>query len=75
MFNLSETPVNQYCNDIDGTQLFEGDLVIAIDVEDLENGPKRGQLLKVTSCSDPVSNFIEFEGYAFYGHRVLKVIQ
>lgn len=65
---------NLFSNDVDGNQLSVGDLVVVLDVDDLEGTfPQRGQLLRVTKCDDPESNYVEFGDYAFYGHRVLKI--
>ncbi len=71
---------NGVANDVDGTPLKSGDIVVAIDVDDLEGKhPVRGELLKVGEVKDVASNYIEFIGntdndaYAFYGHRVLKI--
>lgn len=75
---------NLLCNDVDGTILKVGDMVVVLDVQDLENTPpQRGQRLMVTNCIDAESNYIEFidllssdmsPKYSFYGHRVLKLI-
>jgi hypothetical protein len=71
---------NGVANDVDGTPLKSGDIVVAIDVDDLEGKhPVRGELLKVGEVKDVASNYIEFRGntdndvYGFYGHRVLKI--
>lgn len=64
-----------FCNDLDGNILEVGDKVIVLNIADLEGEtPQRGELLKVTKCIDAESNYIEFGEYAFYGHRVLKVV-
>lgn len=68
------TMKNLIFNDVDGNELSAGNLVVALDVDDLENGPKRGELLRVTKCDELESNYILFsDNYGFYGHRVLKI--
>lgn len=65
---------NLIFNDVDGNLLSVGDLVVALDVDDLEIPLKRGTLLMVEKCDDLESNYILFSNeYGFYGHRVLKV--
>jgi hypothetical protein len=54
-----------------------GDSVVVVDNTELEGYiPKVGELLTVSKIVDSVSNFIEFENglYAFYGHRVIKIV-
>jgi hypothetical protein len=70
---------NHFCNDVDGTILEIGDMVVVLDAEDLEGDiPKRGQKLMVVKLADAESNYVEFVGdlhdrYGFYAHRVLKL--
>jgi len=76
--------VNTECHDVDGNILKRGDIVVALDVEDLENPDvERGQLMMVTEVIDSESNFVEFikftteipiPKFSFFGHRVLKTI-
>lgn len=69
-----------FCNDVDDNTLNVGDLVVALEVEDLEgDSPVRGQRLIVDKLVDAESNYVEFKGvlnekYGFYAHRVLKLI-
>lgn len=70
---------NVDCNDVNGKVLNVKDVVCVIDIEDLEGDtPYKGEVLVVTECVDPESNYIAFRGndrkvYIFYGHRVRKV--
>jgi uncharacterized Zn ribbon protein len=75
---ISDETSNKHCNDVDGNILQNGDDVVVLDCEDLEDCDLvRGDIVKVTSVYDTTTNYVNFiKGhmeYGFYGHRVLKL--
>jgi hypothetical protein len=75
-----QAPIVQKFDDKHGNELFVGNTVTIVDIEDLEEiDLALGDILHVTRLIDVEPNFIEFKSqkngslYSFYGHRVVKI--